>query len=73
VLAVIFGRLFFGEKNIRDKLAAASMMFVGVLILYLPLTTAQAAATAAAAIAAMLLYMLLVPPGATADLATQRD
>jgi len=42
ILAVISGWLFFREKEITDKVIAASVMFCGVLILYLPLTAAQA-------------------------------
>ena len=42
ILAVIAGWLFFRERGITDKLVATAVMFCGVLILYLPLTTAQA-------------------------------
>jgi uncharacterized membrane protein len=42
VLAVFFGWLFFRERGIADKLIAASVMFAGTLILYFPLTPAQA-------------------------------
>jgi uncharacterized membrane protein len=42
VLAVFFGWLFFRERGITDKMIAASVMFAGVLILYLPLTAVQA-------------------------------
>jgi drug/metabolite transporter (DMT)-like permease len=42
VLAVIAGWLFFRERGITDKLIATGVMFCGVLILYLPLTAAQA-------------------------------
>jgi drug/metabolite transporter (DMT)-like permease len=42
VLSVFFGWLFFRERGITDKLIAASVMFAGVLILYLPVTTWQA-------------------------------
>jgi uncharacterized membrane protein len=42
VLAVVAGWLFFREREITDKLIATGVMFCGVLILYLPLTTAQA-------------------------------
>jgi len=37
VLAVLAGWLFFREREITDKVIAASVMFCGVLILYLPL------------------------------------
>jgi drug/metabolite transporter (DMT)-like permease len=42
ILSVLAGWLFFHEKEINDKLIAASVMFCGVLILYLPLTVGQA-------------------------------
>jgi uncharacterized membrane protein len=42
VLAVVAGWLFFRERGITDKLIATGVMFCGVLILYLPLTAAQA-------------------------------
>jgi uncharacterized membrane protein len=42
VLAVFFGWLFFRERGITDKMIAASVMFAGVLILYLPLSAVQA-------------------------------
>lgn len=41
VLAVFSGWLFFRERGITDKVIAASVMFAGALILYLPLTAAQ--------------------------------
>src|SRR5215831_5659774 len=53
VLAVVAGWLFFRERGITDKLIAASVMFCGVLILYLPLTLAQASALAVLALVAM--------------------
>ena len=71
VLAVVFGWLFFREKNIRDKLMAASAMFIGVTILYLPLTTIQATIVAAATVLAMGLYMVFVPMGANVELADE--
>jgi drug/metabolite transporter (DMT)-like permease len=42
VLSVLAGWLFFHERNITDKVIAASVMFCGVLILYLPLSPLQA-------------------------------
>jgi drug/metabolite transporter (DMT)-like permease len=69
VLAVAFGWLFFGERNIRDKLMASSMMFIGVSILYLPLTTLQAAVIATVTIILMIAYMVFVPPAPALDLA----
>ncbi len=53
VLAVLFGWLFFREREVTDKLIATSVMFAGVLILYLPLTAAQTIVVCAAALAAM--------------------
>ena len=47
VLSVLAGWLFFHEKEITDKVIAAAVMFCGVLILYLPLTTIQAVALTA--------------------------
>jgi uncharacterized membrane protein len=41
VLSVFSGWLFFRERGITDKVIAASVMFAGVLILYLPLTAMQ--------------------------------
>jgi drug/metabolite transporter (DMT)-like permease len=41
VLSVFSGWLFFHERGITDKVIAASVMFCGVLILYLPLTAMQ--------------------------------
>jgi drug/metabolite transporter (DMT)-like permease len=71
VLAVFFGWLFFREKNIRDKLMASSVMFVGMLILYLPLSTVQAILTAAVSIVLMALYMAFAPAGPNVDLAEE--
>jgi drug/metabolite transporter (DMT)-like permease len=42
ILSVISGWLFFRERAITDKVIAASVMFAGVLILYMPLTATQA-------------------------------
>jgi len=39
VLSVLLGWLFFKERGILDRAIAASVMFVGVLILYIPLST----------------------------------
>jgi uncharacterized membrane protein len=44
VLAVFSGWLFFRERGITDKVIAASVMFAGVLILYLPLTAVEVGA-----------------------------
>jgi uncharacterized membrane protein len=53
VLAVLSGWLFFREKGITDKVIAASVMFCGVLILYLPLDSVQAAVLTLATLAGM--------------------
>jgi drug/metabolite transporter (DMT)-like permease len=53
VLAVLAGWLFFREKEITDKVIAASVMFCGVLILYLPLSLMQALGMMAATLAGM--------------------
>jgi drug/metabolite transporter (DMT)-like permease len=53
VLAVIAGWLFFRERGITDKLIATAVMFCGVLILYLPLTAAEAAGLTLATLAGM--------------------
>ena len=42
ILSVLAGWLFFREREITDKMIAASVMFCGVLILYLPLTAPEA-------------------------------
>jgi drug/metabolite transporter (DMT)-like permease len=59
VLAVFSGWLFFHERGITDKIIAASIMFAGVLILYLPLTPVQAIAMSALALLAMALALYL--------------
>jgi uncharacterized membrane protein len=61
VLAVAFGWLFFGERNIRDKLMASTMMFIGATLLYLPLTNVEASVITGATIIAMIVYVLLAP------------
>ena len=53
ILSVFSGWLFFRERGITDKVIAASVMFAGVLILYLPLSAAQAVAMALITLAAM--------------------
>jgi drug/metabolite transporter (DMT)-like permease len=53
ILAVIAGWLFFRERGITDKLIATAVMFCGVLILYLPLTTAEALGLTLATLAGM--------------------
>jgi drug/metabolite transporter (DMT)-like permease len=53
VLSVFSGWLFFKERGITDKVIAATVMFCGVLILYLPVTAWQAAGIFAATITGM--------------------
>ena len=53
VLSVFAGWLFFREREITDKVIAATVMFCGVLILYLPVTPAAAFAIVAATLAGM--------------------
>ena len=53
VLAVFAGWLFFRERGITDKVIAASVMFCGVLILYLKVTSAEAVAIVAATLIGM--------------------
>lgn len=53
VLAVLAGWLFFREKEITDKVIAASVMFCGVLILYLPLGLVSALAMVAGTLLGM--------------------
>jgi drug/metabolite transporter (DMT)-like permease len=53
IFSVFCGYLFFHERGISDKVIAASVMFAGVLILYLPLTAPQAFALTTVALAAM--------------------
>ena len=53
ILSVLAGWMFFRERGITDKVIAASVMFCGVLILYLPLTALQAAAITLLTLAGM--------------------
>ena len=53
VLSVLAGWLFFREREITDKVIAASVMFCGVLILYLPVTPPVAWGIVAATLAGM--------------------
>jgi len=59
ILAVLSGWLFFHEREITDKVIASSVMFCGVLVLYLPVDAVQAAAIAGATIAGMFLALWL--------------
>jgi hypothetical protein len=53
VLSVLAGWLIFREREITDKLIAASGMLGGVLILYLPLDAVQALLLAGLVLAGM--------------------
>lgn len=59
ILSVLSGWLFFHERDITDKVIAASVMFCGVLILYLPVTAVQTGAIAAGTVTAMSLALYL--------------
>jgi len=59
VLSVLAGWLFFHERNITDQIIAASVMFCGVLILYLPLSAIQAMLVTALTLAGMTLALYL--------------
>ena len=57
VLSVFAGWLFFRERGITDKVIASTVMFCGVLILYLPLNLTQALAVMGATLAGMTLAL----------------
>jgi drug/metabolite transporter (DMT)-like permease len=59
ILSVLAGWLFFREKEITDKVIAASVMFCGVLILYLPLSTAEAFGVTALTLVGLALALYL--------------
>jgi drug/metabolite transporter (DMT)-like permease len=59
ILSVFAGWLFFRERGITDKVIAASVMFCGVLILYLPLTAAQTVAVTMLTLAGMSVALYL--------------
>jgi drug/metabolite transporter (DMT)-like permease len=59
VLSVFSGWLFFREREITDKVIAASVMFCGVLVLYLPVDAVQAAGISVATLAGMCLALFL--------------
>ena len=63
ILTVLLGWLVFKEKDIGDKLIAASVMLVGVLIIYLKLTVMQSCAVAAIGLLGMCvaLYLTRLP------------
>ncbi len=57
VLSVLFGWLFFHERDIIDKTIASSVMFVGVVMLYVQITAVTAATTTLLTLAAMLILL----------------
>jgi drug/metabolite transporter (DMT)-like permease len=57
VLSVFAGWLFFRERGITDKVIASTVMFAGVLILYLPLNLTQALVFMALTLAGMTLAL----------------
>ena len=59
ILSVLAGWLFFREREITDKVIAASVMFCGVLILYLPLSVTEAWGLLALTLAGMSLAFYL--------------
>ena len=59
ILTVLLGWIIFREKDIGDKLIAASVMLAGVLIIYLPLSLTQGAAATALSLALMSLALWL--------------
>jgi len=69
VLSVFSGWLFFHERGITDKVIAATVMFCGVLILYLPVTAWQAVAIFAATVAGMAVAFYLTRHEAPVEVA----
>ncbi len=57
ILSVLCGWLFFRERNISDRLIASTVIFIGVTILYLPMSLAEAALAATATVAVAFFYM----------------
>lgn len=74
ILTVLLGWLIFKERDIGDKLIAASVMLVGVLIIYLPLSLSQGLMIATAALLAMAatLYLTRGQTGQTKTVPTER-
>jgi drug/metabolite transporter (DMT)-like permease len=65
ILTVLMGWLIFKEKGIGDKLIAASVMLVGVLIIYLKLAFGASVLLASGALLAMSVAMYLTRKPAT--------
>lgn len=63
VLAVFFGWLFFHEHGILDKAIGSSVMLIGVLIIYLPVTATESTVMTCASLvaAAIALYATRKP------------
>jgi drug/metabolite transporter (DMT)-like permease len=68
VLSIFAGWLVFHERNIADKLIAASVMLAGALFFYLPLEGTQAAVLAILVLAGMGLALYKTAGPATAPL-----
>ena len=71
VLAILAGWLIFKEKNITDKLIAASVMVGGVLIFYLPLGLLPALWVAGLVLAGMAVALCLTRQPALAAAASR--
>jgi uncharacterized membrane protein len=69
ILSVFAGWLFFRERGITDKVIAASVMFCGVLILYLPLSGIQTLLVVAATLIGMAVALYLTRNESPADAA----
>ena len=72
ILAVFSGWLFFHERGITDKVIAASVMFCGVLILYLPVSPLQATLITLLTMAGMSLALFLTREKSAPATAQQR-
>ncbi|HWB83874.1 MAG TPA: hypothetical protein VG675_07020 [Bryobacteraceae bacterium] len=70
LLAVFSGWIFFRERGITDKVIAASVMLVGVLILYLPLAPNQAFILTGATLVAMAVALYATRNQTTAQTAS---
>ena len=68
ILTVLLGWLVFKERDIGDKLVAASVMLVGVLIIYLPLSLSQGLALAGGALVVMTAVLYLTRHRAASQL-----
>jgi drug/metabolite transporter (DMT)-like permease len=66
VLSVLAGWLIFREKEITDKVIAASAMLGGVLILYLPLNAVQSLLVAGIVLAGAAIALFVTRPRASA-------